>query len=117
MFMTNMHLHIDQYVIYVYKGCAQIVRYCTNTHLTIVNRFSNIIHVQCTGNLSLDYFSSLIYAHIVFLQICPNNTQCLLLYLHLSFKKKYELIVNNKKVTKLLFNVHQYVYIIDIRNI
>lgn len=72
--MTIMHLHIDQYVIYVYKGCAQIVQYCTSTHLTIVNRFSNIIHVQCTGNLSIDYLSSLIYAHIVFLQMCLNKT-------------------------------------------
>lgn len=86
--MTIMHLHIDQYVIYVYKGCAQIVQYCTSTHLTIVNRFSNIIHVQCTGNLSIDYLSSLIYEHIVFLQICLNNNTNLCYYIYICLLKK-----------------------------
>lgn len=97
--MTIMYLHIDQYVIYVNKGCAQIVQYCTSTHLTIVNRFSNIIHVQCTGNLSLDYFSSLIYAHIVFLQTCRNNNTTMFAIIHVFtsvFLKNYELNVNSK---------------------
>lgn len=85
--MTIMHLHIDQCVIYVNKECAHIVQYCTSTHLTIVNRFSNIIHVQCTGK-SIDYLSSLIYAHIVFLQICRNYNTNVCYYIYICLIKK-----------------------------